>query len=295
MSRLGRVGGVRTRIEQRLALGLLAQLSKRHRAAGYPQLAVFAHELIGEQIAVFGRYENELLAALDSFLSSGQPLRGYVLDVGANIGNHTIFFSQRFDAVHAFEPNPRTFGLLKLNTATYRNVNCHNLALSDNAARFGVVTDPSNIGGARLVSLSDDLASSCGVESVSLDSWVTTLDARVALMKVDVEGHEWQVFRGAQEVLLRDRPLVLFEQAGISQDVLTLLESLGYRSFAYFDVRLRGLPQGRLPRRLRGVMRLFLGESYEVRRVPTWRDLPDRFHAMVIALPENGPSRGQIF
>jgi FkbM family methyltransferase len=291
MTRAGGIDGVSTRIQQRLALGLLARLSKRHRADGQPQLAVFAHEHIGEQIAVYGRYENDLLTALDRFLSSGPKLPGCMLDVGANIGNHTVFFAQRFDVVHAFEPNPTTFGLLQLNTAAYANVHCHNLALSENSDRFGMVTDRSNIGGARLVSLSEDLESSCGVESVALDAWAKARDARVGLIKVDVEGHELQVFRGAQDVLRRDRPLVLFEQVGISEDVLTLLESLGYGSFAYFDVRLRYLPLRRLPRRLRGVMRLVLGESVEVQTVNSWRHLPDQFHAMVIALPEDESGR----
>ncbi len=78
---------------------------------------------------------------------------------------------------------------------------------------------------------------------------VTTLDHYVAehgltavrLLKVDVEGHELEVFRGATELLERDHPAILFEceirhrQSGSLDDVFSFLQDLGYEGFMVGD------------------------------------------------------------
>lgn len=64
---------------------------------------------IGDEIFINGLYEMNLLHGLfDCVLGrfSDKFLHGTCLDVGANIGNHSLFWSTRFKSVYAFEPNP---------------------------------------------------------------------------------------------------------------------------------------------------------------------------------------------
>ena len=81
-------------------------------------MAVFAHDYIGASINQFGVFEGEELDILFDFL---EPLHssfraGTALDIGANIGNHSIYFADHFRTILAFEPNPTAFALLSFNT-----------------------------------------------------------------------------------------------------------------------------------------------------------------------------------
>jgi hypothetical protein len=101
-------------------------------------------------------------------------------------------------------------------------------------------------------------------------------------MKVDVEGHESAVLRGAADVLRRDRPVVVFEQAGSdiaggTSSALELLRQAGYGRLWVLESQ----PAGG-PRWTRLLRRLLFGES--IRLVQTDRLAP-RFHSMVVALP----------
>jgi hypothetical protein len=101
-------------------------------------------------------------------------------------------------------------------------------------------------------------------------------------MKIDVEGHEAAALRGAAAVLLRDRPLVVFEQAAAdiadgTSAPLELLRQAGYGRLWVLEAH----PAGG-PRWLRLLRRLLFGEG--LRLVQTDRLAP-RFHSMVVALP----------
>lgn len=101
----------------------------------------------------------------------------------------------------------------------------------------------ASLSGAR----ADRSARSYRVRSESLDDFLAErcASARVALIKCDVEGHEHEVFRGAERTLASDRPCVLFEGEGRHRpngridDVFADLERLGYRgSFFWAGTRL---------------------------------------------------------
>jgi FkbM family methyltransferase len=153
-------------------------------------------------------------------------LRGYpfgtgaILDVGANLGLFSLVLARRFTErrVVAFEPAPSTFAALmanvKLNAAD--NVECRQAAVAeqDGLARFAVREDAR--ANSSLVTVSADPLNetdqrSIEIPCISLDRFVPDagIDA-IALLKVDVEGFEAAVFRGAHDVLLRTRPKVIY-------------------------------------------------------------------------------------
>jgi hypothetical protein len=81
-------------------------------------IAIFAHDYIGHQINLNGFFEKEYLDLFKNFILPIKEYieKGFVLDIGANIGNHTIYFSEIFSKIRSFEPDPDTFELLKFNT-----------------------------------------------------------------------------------------------------------------------------------------------------------------------------------
>lgn len=120
-----------------------------------------------------------------------------VLDIGANIGVTARLFARRAGWVHAFEPSPRALRLLRANALP--NILVHPIALSDfdGVARFEERHDLD------LSSFSDQ---GIVVSVRTVDSFLLQPD----FIKVDVEGFEQQVLRGARETLKRS-PVIMFE------------------------------------------------------------------------------------
>jgi FkbM family methyltransferase len=262
------------RVQQRIVLSLLRRLSAKHREDGFPQIAVFAHDVIGQQVAIFGRYEHEILQSIETeILPLIDPAESCAVDVGANVGNHTFAFAEHFAEVHAFEPNPNVFRILVANVAEFDSVCCHNVAVSDASRSLFLDVPMENIcGGSVSPRATDDAA--VAIEAVTLDAMRPQFGRRVGLMKIDVEGHELEVFRGSVGVLREDRPIVLFEQAALEPRIFALLESLGYRRFAFFAHQYRT-----------GLRRIFTGRSLVLVSVGSWEQLPPGWNALVVGFP----------
>jgi FkbM family methyltransferase len=176
---------------------------------------VFCSDHIGDRIAKKGLYEREsLLFLLGVLRHLKAPV---VLDVGANIGNHTLAFATVAHSVLAFEPLPDVFELLRRNVEAngLANVRAFNLALSDSSgeAEFFMVVD-GNVGASSFERASD---ADCviRVERECGDDLLARVGVdRVDFIKLDVEGHELNVLRGLQAMLQRCRPIITMEWSG---------------------------------------------------------------------------------
>lgn len=123
-----------------------------------------------------------------------------VADIGANIGIMSRMFASRGGIVHAFEPSPSALELLEVNTADLPNVTIHRVALSDGE------------GTTRFNELYGNSVSSISKEGIEVP--MRTLDSigiMPTVIKIDVEGYEHRVLRGAAETIRSCRPVILFE------------------------------------------------------------------------------------
>ena len=156
-------------------------------------------------------YLQKLLGCAEQELSNLHRLvpRGTVaIDVGANQGMYVYPLSRLAVRVEAFEPLPFCADFLERSRA---NLTVHRIALSDHE---GIMTlHVPLINGIRHSGLATFQAVRGPQEF--LDVPVRTLDSfhfsNVGLIKIDVEGHEHAVLRGAEETLRRERPNVLIE------------------------------------------------------------------------------------
>ena len=214
----------------------LAKRARQHVADGLPPLAGFAFDYIAREVNLRGAFEREELAMLAEFLApmADRFAGTTALDIGANIGNHSLFFAPRFKAVHSFEPNPRTFGVLSVNARLADNVTVHNMALGEEAGTLTLTYNPLNVGEASLVQSYDGAA----VRKVDVEVGVVDAMAGsfgpVSFIKIDVEGFEPQVLRGARQLLTEQHPVIAFEQnppafADGRSETAEFLQSLGYR------------------------------------------------------------------
>jgi FkbM family methyltransferase len=202
-------------------------------------LSVFANDDLGLRIVCFGEFEGETLTYLrDQFKDKMQD--SHFIDIGANIGNHTIGLQNCFLHCHAFEPNPRTFRLLKANTAEKANVTCYSVALSDVAGEADFDLDFVNSGKSHIVAseLANTVALNASLIKVKTEKLDIILDPypRIGFIKIDVEGHEMEVLRGATNILREQKPPLLLEVLaseihGGRAACLDFLRDIGYDIF----------------------------------------------------------------
>lgn len=169
---------------------------------------------------------------------------GVAVDVGANKGSYLYWLARWADEAVAFEPQPKLAETLRRVTQA---VGLDNVVVEDCG-----VSDRSGV--ARLFLPSEgspeaSLVSHTTARSIPVP--VTTLDAyfaahrRVSLIKIDVEGAEQAVMRGAERLLADQRPVLLFESEGRHldggdvRDGFALLHRLGYQGWFFHGRALR--------------------------------------------------------
>lgn len=179
-------------------------------------------------------FYNEVNEIEIEFLLSLLKSDDVVVDIGANIGTHTIPFAQKVKKVYAFEPQLPIFDLLveniKLNLLGEK-IELFNCALGreDNTAFSLPKIDydaPGNFGGIGCTeSISDKPVEVRVLDRVPIE--------RIALLKIDVEGSEIDVLNGAKGHIHRSRPLLYVEndRPEKSAALIDLIQGLGYRLY----------------------------------------------------------------
>lgn len=171
-------------------------------------------------------YEEPIL----SFLNENMGLKGRrVVDVGANMGNHTVFFGvvSEVTSCLSFEPAPRAFSTLSKNIEINGLSNvarASSAALSDAASTLTIGEYYADNQG--MTSFVEDENGS--THSTTLDDVVG--DVGIDFLKIDVEGMAIKVLKGARGCLQTHKPNVLVELIkGEFEEADTLLRSHGYR------------------------------------------------------------------
>ena len=152
-------------------------------------------------------YEERELTVLKRML----PMDATYVDIGANIGNHAVFFAKRMRAarVIVFEPNPLSLAPLMANIVLNRLerviVTDHlGLGLSDHAGDgYGMGRQDRNLGATPLRAGAGEIAVETGDRLLA--------DETPDFIKLDVEGMEMQVLAGLQATIARARPRMLIE------------------------------------------------------------------------------------
>ncbi len=268
---------------------VLRQTSARHVADGCKPLVVFAFDHIAHNVNLKGVYEGNELDALFNWIKRDNEriFSGVAVDIGANIGNHSLYFADYFTKVYGFEPNPRTYKVLTLNAELANNIHCIEVGLSDIEMQALMAVNPTNSGGATVVDSLSVHAHTINLKT--LDSLISD-DEDVKLIKLDIEGHEFRALTGAKRVICRNRPIILFEQHphdfrdGHSK-VIDLLRSYGYQKFAAIEEYPKiSSGSGFVPGQIFAATRALLGGSST--RVVLKQEFKAGFYPFIIAIPD---------
>jgi FkbM family methyltransferase len=157
---------------------------------------------------------------------------GCVYDIGAHLGLHTLYYSAIAGRVISFEPAPKNYARLtdniRLNGRT--NISALNIALSDQTGMLDFLENGISQTGTLLT----HARHARGFHKIRVQAHrLDELDLPAPdLLKIDCEGAEMQVFRGAAETLRKHRPYIHLEvhpQLGVSEaKVQEFLHAAGY-------------------------------------------------------------------
>jgi FkbM family methyltransferase len=204
------------------------------------RLVVQPNDYGGRTLALFGEYDPKVTYVFDRLLRAGDN----VLDIGANHGAVTLHCAARLNgsgAVHAVEPQPELVEQIRrsVQLSGYSGVTVHEVAVSDTSGQ-STLSIPAGHTGAASIAHGLNGGDGCHrtIRTIRTADFLTQVGvAHWRLWKIDVEGHEAAVIRGAFDYLRDvDQPdVIVFEEHGrpVTQtETAQLLTDLGYRIFA---------------------------------------------------------------
>lgn len=165
------------------------------------------------RIYYFGSHERKTEDLVHKLISQGAT----VLDVGANIGVYTMLAAKRSGVsgkVISLEPIPQTFQQLSesLRLNGYANVLVYNVAAWEQNRQLEMFCSETENVGSYGVDIKKGKQSGISVQAVRIDDFMSQLGIlRVDLIKIDVEGAELSVLKGAIETVRRHRPILVLE------------------------------------------------------------------------------------
>jgi FkbM family methyltransferase len=176
-------------------------------------------------------YEKAVLERTFELLSQTGKDRPRFADAGANTGSFTLLAKFMNLEVHSFEPNPGVCELLRSNCRLNGvQAQIYQCALSDRA-ETRTLNHPSTRWSGLGTLRNEKYDSRVDVQTITLDSLGLDFD----LMKIDVEGWEVIMLRGALDTLRRCHPVLVIEINACPLDELyALLREVGYDSFENF-------------------------------------------------------------
>ena len=147
------------------------------------------------------------------------------VDIGVYRGVYSYFLSKESEYVYAFEANPLLIKKLKKGFQKYKNITIENLAISSSQGFTNLkipfrnqIIDYSDYEelyqlGTATIHEKNNLANTdfktFEIEKMNLDSY--RFDHKIGFIKIDVEGHELDIIKGAKNLILKDKPNLMVE------------------------------------------------------------------------------------
>ena len=219
-------------------LNSTSNISNKFIAENGKYLAIFAHDRNSHFVNFFRRPEKTSMDIIFDFFKKNNFINknaDTALDIGANIGMHSILFSKYFKFVLSFEPHPLIYKLLEFNLNNYaRNVKSFNFGLGSET-RISYLNVRNNIGGG-FVSLSPVKNHENFLVKIKNAKNLRFLrDKNIKLIKVDTEGSEFEILNSLVSLINLNHPAIIFEdwetKKTIKSSSIKLLESLGYNFY----------------------------------------------------------------
>lgn len=195
-------------------------------------------EFVGAQIRTTGKlWEEWISGEVKKYYKEGTD----ILDIGANIGTHTLLFSE-IGPVHSFEPLYHAVVTQNVKSNSLKNpVKVYPYALSDEAQVRNMYLPRrmphglKNYGGSSM-HLNETAAHSSTPVPVECKTLDEVYNGVPSVIKMDVENHEPYVLRGAINTIKTHKPAIIIEISNYeTSEVPKILQSFGYTNYTTPD------------------------------------------------------------
>lgn len=210
-------------------------------------MVVIIPEIVSSSIYRYGFFEEGLTRMILEYLKPNMVF----FDIGAHYGYFTLlasFIVGDNGQVHAFEPTPSTFDILKLNTEGKNNVILNNLAVSSKKGKvlindYGIRYSAWNsLHNPRLPEYikSRLKGKKYEISAISIDEYVQEHKVKPNFIKIDAESHEYEILLGMEETIEKYHPIITievgdFDIEGVprSKELVEFLINKGYQPYEY--------------------------------------------------------------
>jgi FkbM family methyltransferase len=277
-----------------LTYGFLTLLSKRAAKRKHRMFAQLSGS-IDRHVLAEGYFEAGVLNLLEELCrKTGHTER--MIDIGANIGNHTVGLAHLFRNVEAVEPHPVLFKVLEANVLgnNLGNVTCHNIGLAAEDAKGTLVESATEHGLSHVQERSrlapevfglssEQFGARHSVNLISAESFARQFEADMdrTFIKIDVEGMEEEIMRALAPILATYKPLVGFEWFTRSQPNLARFV-LDFEGYELWGIRVHDKGRNYLARAAKMV---FFGRSYTLEKLNP--DMLDDVYPLAMVIPKH--------
>ena len=195
---------------------------------------------VDETLFLYGFIEEEILNLIKKYSDK----KDVFLDIGANIGLHSLFCSNLFKKVYSFEPIPRLYEQFKksIEMNNIKNIEAYNYGCSDKNEQKIIYENYKNVGGSSLIDIyGSDTDKKEKIKLIRLDNFL--YNKKIDFVKIDVEGYELFVLKGMKNILKKYKPKVVLEFSFFTMQQIDkkmsfeLLEFLKKMDYDIVDVR----------------------------------------------------------
>lgn len=161
--------------------------------------------VISKAIDMFGEYCQAEVEILKEYLPRDS---NQYIDIGTNIGYHLVAVHKATNCnVLGFEPNPKHFAVASYNSKDYPKIQIVNAGASDKKSEFILKDfDPTlttNYGDIHITEGEGIIVKTIPLDSIELSG--------CHVIKIDVEGHEYEALQGCTKTISKHRPVVFYE------------------------------------------------------------------------------------
>jgi FkbM family methyltransferase len=233
----------------------------------FQNLAVPAFDYISSCIIIEGAYEKKELKAL-SLKIKNKFKKKILLDIGAHIGNHSIFLSPHFNKVFSFEPNKFTYKFLEFNREYKNNIFTFNFGAANLNKSMMMSHNTGNLGSNKIIDkkISPLLANNIyqlknknysPANFKKFDDIKFLKNKKIGAIKLDVENYETEALLGMRNLIRKNKPIIIFENSFSNNDykIFNFLKDAGY-NYLYLLKKPNWLVSEKYPKFIRNTLKL---------------------------------------
>ena len=205
--------------------------------------AIFFNDSLSKELMINGIYEKDELDLISNIID-----KEIFIDVGANIGNHTLYFRNSFKKIYSFEPHPKTYKLLQLNTEDFPHIKTFNIGLSNEKKQSHIFIESR-----KNVASTNYIEDQKGGDKIFFEKFddLYNFENSISFIKIDVEGSELDVLKSMKKNLENNSPIISLEfdmkDFSKNNEIISFLSELGYKKYYFFktnrplDLRIRNI------------------------------------------------------